>query len=147
MKRTTGIFFKTTGIILCLSIFCAASCSKNKNINQQDSQQAELNAGAQSDRPQWQPSAKKICVVFGYGYNSENFINQELERLEKNFGISDGTENSGLIIPYVFPDDFKVIWEATVKRTAGKDNNFKAVEKLGIYNKGKAAEYFKKLDF
>lgn len=108
MKRTTGIFFKTTGIILCLSIFCAASCSKNKNINQQDSQQAELNAGAQSDRPQWQPSAKKICVVFGYGYNSENFINQELERLEKNFGISDGTENSGLIIPYVFPDDFKV---------------------------------------
>lgn len=28
------------------------------------------------------------------------------------------------------PDDFEVIWKQDVKRTAGKDNNFKAVEKL-----------------
>ena len=28
------------------------------------------------------------------------------------------------------PDDFEVIWEQQVKRTAGKDNTFKAVEKL-----------------
>lgn len=30
----------------------------------------------------------------------------------------------------VAPDDFEVIWTQQVKRTAGKDNNFKAVEKL-----------------
>lgn len=28
------------------------------------------------------------------------------------------------------PEDFPVIWEKDVKRTAGKDNNFKAIEKL-----------------
>lgn len=28
------------------------------------------------------------------------------------------------------PDDFEVIWKQDVKRTVGKDNNFKAVEKL-----------------
>jgi hypothetical protein len=28
------------------------------------------------------------------------------------------------------PEDFPVIWEKDVKRTVGKDNNFKAIEKL-----------------
>ena len=28
------------------------------------------------------------------------------------------------------PEDFPIIWEKEAKRTAGKDNNFKAVEKL-----------------
>lgn len=28
------------------------------------------------------------------------------------------------------PEDFEVVWEADVKRTSGKDNNFKAVERL-----------------
>lgn len=36
----------------------------------------------------------------------------------------------------IFPEDFDVIWEQEVKRTCGKDNNYKATEKLGIYNNG-----------
>ena len=35
-----------------------------------------------------------------------------------------------------FPDDFDIIWEQEVKRTCGKDNNYKATEKLGVYHNG-----------
>lgn len=34
------------------------------------------------------------------------------------------------------PNDFKVIWEKEVNRTAGKDNNFKAIERLYAYERG-----------
>ena len=39
-------------------------------------------------------------------------------------------DNYVFISEQTAPDDFEVIWEQNVKRTAGKDNNFKAVEKL-----------------
>lgn len=35
------------------------------------------------------------------------------------------------------PDDFEIIWYKDVKRTAGKDNNFAAVEKLFHWKEGK----------
>lgn len=81
---------------------------------------------------------KPYGYKFEIEFNYNNYWNWIREQSKNNFVIC--SEQN-------FPDDFKVIWEAAVKRTAGKDNNFKAVEKLGIYNKGKAAEYFKKLDF
>lgn len=34
------------------------------------------------------------------------------------------------------PDDFEIIWEQECKRTAGKDNTFKAVERLFRYKEG-----------
>jgi hypothetical protein len=34
------------------------------------------------------------------------------------------------------PDDFEIVWHKEVKRTAGKDNNFAAVEKLFRYKDG-----------
>ena len=40
-----------------------------------------------------------------------------------------------------FPNDFQVIWERKVKRTTNKENDFQAVEKLGIL-KEKYNEYF-----
>ena len=36
----------------------------------------------------------------------------------------------------VAPDDFEIVWHKEVKRTAGKDNNFEAVEKLFRYKDG-----------
>lgn len=39
------------------------------------------------------------------------------------------------------PDDFASIWTQKVKRTAGKDNNFKAVEHLYIYKEGMSYQY------
>lgn len=38
-----------------------------------------------------------------------------------------------------FPDDFRILWSQEVRRTNGSDNNFKAVEKLGVWTQGLAA--------
>ena len=56
--------------------------------------------------PSWHPSEKKICVVFGYGYNEKNYVNSVLSSLEKKYGLDDGSEAGGLIFPLVYPDDF-----------------------------------------
>lgn len=90
--------------IISIILFSLTSFSCKKN-NQATSSDSEIN---EPKRPQWQPTAKKICVVFGYGYNSEDFVEAEIAHLEDYYGLSDGTENSGMIIPYVYPDDFKV---------------------------------------
>lgn len=34
------------------------------------------------------------------------------------------------------PEDFEIIWEMEVKRSVGKDNSFKATEKLFRYKEG-----------
>lgn len=52
----------------------------------------------------WHPSDKRLCILFGYGYNSPEFVKSSIESLEKKYGsASDG----GLIYPLVYPDDFK----------------------------------------
>lgn len=44
--------------------------------------------------------------------------------------------NYVFISEQAMPDDFEIIWEQECKRTAGKDNNFKAVERLFRYKDG-----------
>ena len=39
-------------------------------------------------------------------------------------------ENYVFVSEQVAPDDFEIVWEMEAKRTCGKDNNFKATEKL-----------------
>lgn len=46
-------------------------------------------------------------------------------------------DNYVFVSEQVAPDDFEIIWHKDVKRTAGKDNNFKAVEKLFRWKDGK----------
>lgn len=38
-----------------------------------------------------------------------------------------------------FPDDFRILWTQEVHRTNGANNNYKAVEKLGVWEQGLAA--------
>lgn len=45
-------------------------------------------------------------------------------------------DNYVFVSEQVAPEDFEIIWEAEVKRTVGKDNNFKATEKLFRYKDG-----------
>lgn len=45
-------------------------------------------------------------------------------------------ENYVFVSEQTAPDDFEIIWHKDVKRTAGKDNNFEAVEKLFRYKDG-----------
>ncbi len=44
--------------------------------------------------------------------------------------------NYVFISEQIAPDDFEIIWEKEVKRTAGVDNNYKATEKLFRYKDG-----------
>ena len=65
-----------------------------------------------------------------YGYANEEKIDYDkfgnwVRELSKN--------NFVFISEQQAPDDFEIIWEQDVKRTAGKDNNFKAVERLYRY--------------
>ena len=45
-------------------------------------------------------------------------------------------ENYVFVSEQVAPDDFEIIWEMEAKRTNGKDNNFKAIERLFRYKDG-----------
>lgn len=89
--------------------FIFTDCSKKEpevftdgQINLADANPEEYN----SDEPTqtWHETNRKICVLYGYGYNSEEFIQETNGRLYKNFGSA---ENGGLIYSLVFPDDFK----------------------------------------
>lgn len=104
MKITCKKYLKAAGILF-ISAILALSCSKKNNNTDKENQTTET---TKNQRPQWQPTAEKICIIFGYGYNNEEFTKAEIEHLSEYFGLSDGTENSGAIIPYIFPDDFAV---------------------------------------
>ena len=45
-----------------------------------------------------------VCVLFGYGFNGEDFCTPALTALEAQFGLAD---NGGLVLPVVFPDDLR----------------------------------------
>lgn len=52
----------------------------------------------------WHVSPNRVVVLFGYGYNDADFVGRTLDTLYDRFGAA---EDGGLIIPLVFPDDFK----------------------------------------
>lgn len=47
---------------------------------------------------------KRICVVFGYDFNSAEIVSQMLSILKEKYGLH---EDGGLIYPVVYPSDFK----------------------------------------
>lgn len=49
----------------------------------------------------------------------------------KFYGL--GENNIVFVSEQTAPDDFEIIWQQEVKRTNGKDNNYKATEKLFKY--------------
>lgn len=106
MKIINNKYFKIIAAVS-MAALLSFSCG-NKKQNEEENSNTEDTVNAEPQRPHWENTAEKICVVFGYGYNSEEFVKAEVEHLEDFFGLSDGTENSGLIIPYVYPDDFMV---------------------------------------
>ncbi|MBQ9495487.1 MAG: hypothetical protein IJR50_07615 [Treponema sp.] len=52
----------------------------------------------------WHVSNDCICILFGYGYNDAQFVSSMTETL---FGLYGSSDDGGLILPLVFPDDFK----------------------------------------
>lgn len=92
---------------LFLAVFC--SCKKQAEPkNTADPFEIEVSEEKKSlkSSPSWHPSEKKICVVFGYGYNEKNYVQSILDGLSSKYGLDDGSEEGGLIFALVFPDDF-----------------------------------------
>ena len=52
----------------------------------------------------WHVSDEAVCIFFGYGYNDAAFVTSVTEALSAVYGAS---SDGGLILPIVFPDDFK----------------------------------------
>ena len=50
----------------------------------------------------WTDENGIVCVLIGYGFNDDDFVKKAINSLEKKFGL---TENGGLVLPIVFPDD------------------------------------------
>ncbi|MCK9169865.1 MAG: hypothetical protein M0P01_05570 [Treponema sp.] len=65
-----------------------------------DQDAAELKLQTQT----WHVSDDCICILFGYGYNDADFVQNMTAELYKKYGAA---ENGGLILPLVFPDSFK----------------------------------------
>lgn len=104
MKKNTLIF---TSIIAFTSIIFT-SCVQKKDriiISQGEVKLSNSTENISSIQTQtWHCNNKKTVVLFGYGFNSPDFVQETLSNLSIKFGLA---ENSGKIIPLVYPEDFK----------------------------------------
>lgn len=103
MKKLTFCF------IFAALFVCLGGC-KNESKYEKDSNTLtiELSNGNSSDlvsEPQtWHITNKRICVLFGYDFNTPEIIDQFTDMLSQKYGLdSDG----GLIYPVIYPTDFK----------------------------------------
>ena len=95
-------------MMISLAALIFSACSKNKKeITQEDSFELSLDktSAKVSAAPQsWHITNKRICVVFGYDFNSPEVYQKLKALLEEKYGLD---EDGGLIYPLLYPDDFK----------------------------------------
>lgn len=106
-KLKKSLFITLISSIIFLSIF--TGCKKNKTpVYDANSIDLTLNESSMEEIPEepvkWHVTNKRICVVFGYDFNSQEQTSNLLALLSENFGLD--SEN-GLIYPLVYPTDFK----------------------------------------
>lgn len=120
--RTQLFTFITAGtLIAAAGIF--TGCSKKTNTDRTAADRLTVTDNSQTPierKESWHSTNKKIAIVFGYGYNTEEFVKGTMSRLEKKYGIADETAESGLILPLIFPDDFKVGGTTRISRLNSK---------------------------
>lgn len=107
MKRTR-ITAALLTILIALTLTSVTSCSRNKDAKPKTAK--VKNSKKEPVREPPKPTKQKLCVVFGYGYTSEFWVHKETQHLKDYYGLSDETnsDQSGLIIPLSWPDDFLV---------------------------------------
>ena len=102
MKKITYILFAA------LVLF--SSCKKQKTqipqteqiqINIQPSTQAQV---LQSQNQKWHVTNKRVYVIFGYGFNTEDTIEKLTAILQERYGLE---SEGGLISTLTYPDSFK----------------------------------------
>jgi len=96
--------------IISLSLLFAFSGCKKETVTFIDENTIELTpvestaADLNNNIQKWHITNKKVCVVFGYDFNTPELTNKFLQILQKNFGLAD---EGGLIYPLIYPSDFK----------------------------------------
>ena len=86
-----------------------SSCSNNSNSSKNtESFTIEITNGNKEDltlkAQTWHITNKKVCVLFGYDFNTPDIVANLTDILSDTFGLA---ENGGLIEPVVYPNDFK----------------------------------------
>ncbi|MCR5606234.1 MAG: hypothetical protein K6F69_05385 [Treponema sp.] len=99
-------------IILASSITLFTACNNKKvivpelKVNAEGAIQLEIHPASKEslqDVQKWHPTEDKVCVVLGYGYNEGATKDEIIANLSNKYGLS---EDGGLIVPVVYPDDF-----------------------------------------
>ena len=108
MKRI--IFSIIISITLLLAIIQLVGCKKHKapvmeadsiQINVQPSSNEEI---LESQNQTWHVTNKRVCIIFGYDFNSPEAVEKFTALLGERYGLeSDG----GLIYTMIYPDSFK----------------------------------------
>ncbi|MBQ3824898.1 MAG: hypothetical protein II811_02045 [Spirochaetaceae bacterium] len=101
---------KKWGFLAFFSVLILFSCGEKKSIedtalkvNAEGAIQLSVQNAQSDSEHSWNLSERKICVIFGYGYNSDEFVSHAVEELSSQYGLA---EDGGLIVPLVFPNDF-----------------------------------------
>ncbi len=107
--KTISLKNNFIGVLWLFIMIAVGACKNNEEINNPEDC-IELNVKDIQDSSfekseHWNFSDKKICVLFGYGYNEESFVEEMEKKLSFEFGLA---QDGGLIFPLVFPKDFKI---------------------------------------
>ena len=101
---------KTIYFIIIISVIFLAGCRKTKTpVIEQDSIQLSILPASNeeildSQNQTWHVTNKRVCVIFGYDFNSPEAVEEFTALLGERYGLeSDG----GLIFTMIYPDSFK----------------------------------------
>ena len=97
-------------ILISLSFIMFAGCKKSKTpVVEADSIQLNIQPSnnesvLESENQTWHVTNKRVCIIFGYDFNSPDAVEKFTALLGARYGLeSDG----GLIYTMIYPDSFK----------------------------------------
>ncbi len=104
---------KWFGIAFCVFAFFLFGCTEKKRSSSSWDDGDLLQLSVKESNPEEnsempfmhrEPNDGLICVMFGYGFNTEDFYTNTISRLKEKYGLE---EDGGLIVPIIYPDDLK----------------------------------------
>ena len=109
-KLATAIIFKLFAILLFSAVIFSACKEEEPEVAIDiDALQLEVSDSAEKNpfdlqQVKWRKTNKRICIIFGYDFNSPEVIEKITGILSENFGLE---EDDGLIYTITYPTDFK----------------------------------------
>ena len=101
---------KKTIFIIIISAILLSGCKKEKtqvveeNSIQLNIQPVKNEEVLDSQNQAWHVTNKRVCVIFGYGFNSPESVEKFTELLGEHYGLEN---DGGLIFSLIYPDSFK----------------------------------------